>query len=185
MKILIYGAGVIGSYLTHVLCAAGNDVTLLARGGWRETLEQSGLTIYHHLQKKVTRDRPRVIGALDREHYDLVFVVMQYQQMAAILDDLGRVDSSIVVLVGNNMSAGEMERHIRNCSAAPQRVLFGFQGTGGRREAERVVCVRFGEAGMTVGGLYKEPSLMEKRRLRSAFAGTRYWLTWASDMDAW
>ena len=32
MKILIYGAGVIGSYLTHVLCAAGNDVTLLARG---------------------------------------------------------------------------------------------------------------------------------------------------------
>ncbi len=185
MKILIYGAGVIGSYLTHVLCAAGNDVTLLARGGWRETLEQSGLTIYHHLQKKVTRDRPRVIGALDREHYDLVFVVMQYQQMAAVLDDLGRVDSSIVVLVGNNMSAGEMERHIRNCSAAPQRVLFGFQGTGGRREAERVVCVRFGEAGMTVGGLHKEPSLVEKRRLRSAFAGTKYRLTWAADMDAW
>ena len=68
MKILIYGAGVIGSYLTHVLCAAGNDVTLLARGGWRETLEQSGLTIYHHLQKKVTSDRARVIGALDSEH---------------------------------------------------------------------------------------------------------------------
>lgn len=32
MKILVYGAGVIGSYLTHMLCAAGNDVTLLARG---------------------------------------------------------------------------------------------------------------------------------------------------------
>lgn len=32
MKVLVYGAGVIGSYLTHVLCAAGNQVTLLARG---------------------------------------------------------------------------------------------------------------------------------------------------------
>lgn len=57
MKILIYGAGVIGCYLTHVLCAAGNDVTLLARGIWRETLERDGLTIVHHLQKK---DHPSV-----------------------------------------------------------------------------------------------------------------------------
>ena len=85
MKILIYGAGVIGCYLTHVLCAAGNDVTLLARGIWRETLERDGLTIVHHLQKKTTNDRPRVIGALNGEHYDLVFAVMQYQQMAAVL----------------------------------------------------------------------------------------------------
>ncbi len=78
MKILIYGAGVIGCYLTHVLCAAGNDVTLLARGIWRETLERDGLTIVHHLQKKTTHDRPRIIGALNGEHYDLVFAVMQY-----------------------------------------------------------------------------------------------------------
>ena len=73
MKIFVYGAGVIGSYLTHVLCAAGNDVTLVARGGWRETLERNGLTILHHLQKKTTHDRPRVVGGLDSEPYDLVF----------------------------------------------------------------------------------------------------------------
>lgn len=52
MKILVYGTGVIGSYLTHVLCAAGNDVALLARGSWRETLERDGLAIVHHLQKR-------------------------------------------------------------------------------------------------------------------------------------
>lgn len=56
MKILVYGAGVIGCYLTHVLCAAGNNVTLLARGSWRETLERDGLTIVHHLQKKTTHE---------------------------------------------------------------------------------------------------------------------------------
>jgi len=32
MKALVYGTGVIGSYLVHVLCSAENDVTVLARG---------------------------------------------------------------------------------------------------------------------------------------------------------
>lgn len=185
MKILVYGAGVIGSYLTHVLCAAGNDVTLLARGSWRETLERDGLTIRHHLQRRTTHDRPRMIGELDSGHYDLVFAVMQYQQMAAILDDLARADSHTVVLVGNNMAAGEMERHIREHAAAPKSVLFGFQGTGGRRERDKAVCVRFGDAGMTVGGLHREPSGAEKRALSTAFSNIKYRLTWAADMDAW
>lgn len=185
MKVLVYGAGVIGSYLTHVLCAAGNGVTLLARGSWRETLERDGLTVVHHLQKKTTHDRPRVIGALDGARYDLVFAVMQYQQMPAILDDLARTDSPLVVLVGNNMNAGRMEAYIQAHTAAPKTVLFGFQGTGGRREAGKVVCVRFGEAGMTVGRLHSEPSAAEKQTLISAFAGTKYRLAWAADMDAW
>ena len=66
MKILVYGAGVIGCYLTHVLCAAGNDVTLLARGIWRETLERDGLTIVHHLQKRPPMTGPTSIGATER-----------------------------------------------------------------------------------------------------------------------
>lgn len=185
MRVLVYGAGVIGSYLAHVLCAAGNHVALLARGHWRETLERDGLTISHHLQRKTTHDRPNIIGALGGERYDLVFAVMQYQQMSSILDGLARVDSPVVVLVGNNMAAVEMESYIKAHTAVPKAVLFGFQGTGGRREAGRVVCVRFGDAGMTVGRLHGEPSAAEKRLLVSAFAGTKYRLTWAADMDAW
>ena len=30
-KVLVFGAGVIGAYITHVLIEAGNDVTILAR----------------------------------------------------------------------------------------------------------------------------------------------------------
>lgn len=30
-KVLVFGAGVIGAYLAHVLIEAGNDVTILAR----------------------------------------------------------------------------------------------------------------------------------------------------------
>lgn len=33
MKILVYGAGVIGCYLAHTLCRTGQDVTVLAQIG--------------------------------------------------------------------------------------------------------------------------------------------------------
>ena len=39
MRILVYGAGVIGANLAADLVASGRDVTLLARGAWaRATL---------------------------------------------------------------------------------------------------------------------------------------------------
>ena len=185
MRILVCGAGVIGCYLTHALCAAGHDVTLLARGKWRETLEREGLTIVHHLQKKTTHDHPRVIGALDGGRYDLVFAVMQYQQMQEILEDLAQADSPLVVLVGNNMAAAEMERVIRTHAPKPKTVLFGFQGTGGRREDGKVICVRFGAGHMSVGGLHSEPDAADRELVDSLFRGTKYRLTWVSGMDAW
>jgi 2-dehydropantoate 2-reductase len=45
MRILVYGAGVIGANLAADLVASGRDVTLLARGAWADTLAQNGLTI--------------------------------------------------------------------------------------------------------------------------------------------
>lgn len=41
---LVYGAGVIGCYLAHVLCAAGNEVTLLGRVAWKDALEKTALS---------------------------------------------------------------------------------------------------------------------------------------------
>ena len=45
MRILVYGAGVIGANLAADLFASGRDVTLLARGPWADTLERKGLTV--------------------------------------------------------------------------------------------------------------------------------------------
>lgn len=185
MKIFVYGAGVIGCYLAHVLCAAGNDVTLLARGGWRGTLERDGLTIVHHLQRKTTHDQLCVAGAPDGEKYDLAFAVMQYQQMGAVLGDLARLDSPLVVLVGNNVDAAGMERAIQAQTRTPKTVLFGFQGTGGRREDGKVFCVRFGKGSMSLGGTAGEPSERVKAAVSAAFQGTEYRLSWVRDMDAW
>ncbi|MGC6589051.1 ketopantoate reductase family protein [Paenibacillus sp. Dod16] len=58
------GAGVLGSYLAHVLVRGGNDVTALARGRRTEELERDGIVIRHHIQRKTTVDRTHVIESL-------------------------------------------------------------------------------------------------------------------------
>jgi 2-dehydropantoate 2-reductase len=186
MKVLVYGAGVIGSLLAHVLCQAGNDVTILARGKWKETLEKKGLVIHHYVQKKTTTDRPKIIGNVgDSQHYDAVFAVMQHQQMWAILDDLAQLDTPLVVLVGNNLSAQAMEQEIISHSKSPKTVLFGFQGTAGNREGDYVECVRWNGGEMTIGGLHRAPSEKEKKFFTELFSGTKYRLNWEDDMDGW
>ncbi len=63
MRVLVYGSGVIGSYLVHVLVRGGNDVTVLARGKRAEELEKEGLFIRHYFQRKTTVDPVSVIKA--------------------------------------------------------------------------------------------------------------------------
>lgn len=90
MRVLVYSAGVIGCYLTHVLCEAGNAVSVLACGTWKENLGKNGLVIYQHLQKKKTKvEHPKIVATPDNENgYDIVFAVMQYDQMMLILEPL-------------------------------------------------------------------------------------------------
>ena len=45
MKILVYGAGVLGCNLARNLFRAGKDVTLLARAHWAEEISKYGLRI--------------------------------------------------------------------------------------------------------------------------------------------
>lgn len=186
MRVLVYGAGVIGCYLTHVLCEAGNAVSLLARGAWKENLEKNGLVIYHHLQKKTTIDHPKIVSAPDNKNgYDIVFAVMQYDQMMQILEPLSKINTKRLILVGNNMEAAAAENYLREHGTHHPKILFGFQTTAGRREAHRVVCERLGKSGMDIGRLREKPSEKEKNMLHQCFQGTGYSLNWQSNMESY
>ena len=71
MRILVYGAGVQGCQLAHSLAQnKKNVVTLLARGEWKEVIDQKGLTIRHMLQRKTTVDRMQTTDVLAPEDVD-------------------------------------------------------------------------------------------------------------------
>ena len=185
MKALVYGAGIIGCYLTHMLSLGGNEVTLLARGKWKDTLSEHGLEIRHHLQRKTTLDRPRVIGEIDDTRYDAVFAVMPMSEITAILPALARVRTPLVVMVGNNTRAEEMRREILELAGDMREVLFAFQVTAGRKEEERVVVERFGASGLDIGALHGEVSEKARETLTALFSGTGYALHWQEDMEAY
>ena len=185
MKVLVYGAGVIGGQLVHALMKSGNDVTVIARGTWKETLLKDGLRIHHYIQRKDTMDHPHVLEKPDDSWYDIVFAVMQYRQMEKILDDMAAVNSRFVVLVGNNLSVSEMEDHIRNASPSPKEILFGFGSTAGTRENGKLTTVHTGDGKLTVGRLHEDASEEEKALLKSAFQGSRLSISWCDNMDAW
>ena len=84
MRILVYGAGVLGCNLAHDLYRAKKDVTILARSVWAARIQQDGLTIKHLC--RTTRDRIKVVTQLEKDDaYDVIFVVMQYSQINSIL----------------------------------------------------------------------------------------------------
>lgn len=186
MNILIYGAGVIGSFLCHTLCNNDNNVTLLARGKRKAQLEKDGLVIQDYFSKKITCDTPKLIDNLDSStYYDIIFVPMQYGQMWKVLDTLAMANSPIIVLIGNNMSAYSMEKYILEKTKTPKQILFGFQGTGGNHEVDRTICVSFKGGSMTIGDLHNRLDNSTKSTIEKIFKNSKYRLDFMSNMDAW
>ncbi len=185
MNILVYGAGVLGSYLAHVLKRGGHEVTVLARGRRLEELRETGLVIRHYLQRKTTCDTVRLTDAYGvHDAYDAVFVVVRRSQLDEILPQLCQNETDpLIVLVGNNINACETLQFIQSHSRVPKRVAFAFQTTGGRRENGIVISVHKGGGKLTAGSLDGDPAC--EQQLRQAFVGTRLKLALRSDMDAW
>lgn len=186
MRILVIGAGVIGCELTHELCKGEkNSVTLLARGSWKQTIDEHGLVIRHYGQLRTTIDHVNTIEMLKPDDsYDLIFVVMQYNQVLEIIPELARNISRYIVLVGNNMEPAYCLEQICSQSATAKEVAFGFQGTGGRRENGKVISMHF-KVGMTIGGLTERLNSEFQNRIITVFEKTGYQLTWEHHMEGW
>lgn len=122
MKILVYGAGVLGSQLAQVLVRGGNDVTILARGKRAEELEKDGIVIRHVFQFKTTVDPVRVVRTLEaNDQYDLIFVVMKYNDFPSVLPILAENQSNNIVIVGNNADARSMQTYLEEHSPRENR----------------------------------------------------------------
>ena len=184
MRILVFGAGVQGSYLAHTLVRGSNDVTVLARGKRAEQLKKHGLVILHYFQHKNTIDEVKVIHELQPDDlYDLIFVVMKYNDFPSVLPILAENQSKNIVLVGNNADAHGMQNILQEKSAMTKSVTFGFQLNGGlREESGRIICLR-GGGQLLLGSLDGEITI--KPLLETAFKHVKFKLAYHDDIDAW
>lgn len=99
MEILVFGAGVLGCNLARNFFRAGKDVTLLAQGAWGERIQKNGLRIKDKFSPRMSVSRIPVVTELKAEDkYDVIFVVLRYTQLDAILDAVSAGDDLPEVL---------------------------------------------------------------------------------------
>ena len=146
MRILIIGAGVLGSNLAHSI-KKGNDVTILARNKTYENLKNNGLIIKHKLGKRSV-DHFNVIDKLDENDiYDVIFVVSRFSSLDSIVKIIENNKSKNIVFVGNNMNA-EKYMNIKD-----KNILFAFFMAAGKKYDGYInsICLNKIEIGRTDG----------------------------------
>ena len=175
MKILVFGAGVLGCNLARNLFRAGKDVTLLARGKWAEEIRKNGLRIKDKFSPRVSVSRIPVVSELRPDDtYDVIFVVMRYTQLNSILDTLRANGTKNIVFVGNNVRARAIS------AALPEKnVLFAFALSAGHREADRVASIDLKK--ITIGQLSDGHS--NEQLIGQIFSGTKYRVVYEPDME--
>jgi len=190
-RVLVFGAGVIGSVYAVRLAKAGFDVTVSARGERLETIRAGGLRIRNvFTAEEETADVRLVEGADPSQRFDLVLVTVRAAQVLDALKALGPCAGCRTVgVIGNNFSS-----HAEQASlVGQQRFVLGFGSFGGYRDAGLIVYLDGRTAGQpepehrsptTLGvmGPEAEPALaFAKQILESAGLPVRV----STDMAAW
>ena len=175
MKILVYGAGVLGCNLARNLFRAGKDVVLLARGKWAEEIRTNGLRIKDKFSPCMSVGRIPVVTELKPDDaYDVIFVVLRYTQLDSILETLRANRTKNLVFVGNDVRARALS------DALPEKnVLFAFASSAGHRETDHVASIDLKK--ITIGQIPGAPS--NEQLIREIFSGTKYKVTYEPNME--
>jgi 2-dehydropantoate 2-reductase len=181
VRILVIGAGVIGSVYAGKLLAAGHEVVLLARGRRVADLGAFGLILEEAKSGQRTALPVTAVAALDpADRYDVVVVPVRAEQLTSTLPLLSSMrDASDVLFFGN--IAG---RQAQLVEALGSRVLFGFPAVGGTRDGAVVRYVLIDQQQTMLGepgGAITSRVRHLKTMLKDAGFPTRI----TTDMDGW
>lgn len=126
MRLLIYGAGVIGSLYAVLFSKAGYHTTVYARGKRLEVLNTKGLLYLEN--GEVRRAHVSVISELpDDDKYNFVFLTVRENQLYQALEELKTNQSNNIVTMVNSIDDyGKWEK-----ICGKGRILPSFPGAGG------------------------------------------------------
>ncbi|QUL52108.1 hypothetical protein KDC22_16625 [Paenibacillus tritici] len=131
-KILVYGAGALGSLLAARLHEAGHNVALLARGERLISLRQHGVLLAEGNSPDI-RSVPVPVVEHPDGGYDLFLVLVRTHQVDAVLDSLSGLHGDVLFML--NWAAGPEPLSRR---LGRERVLLGFPAAAGTLDGEVV-----------------------------------------------
>jgi 2-dehydropantoate 2-reductase len=187
MKILVYGAGPLGSLFAARLQEAGHEVALLARGQRLTELREHGVVLVNFLSAEQTVSHPQIVEKLEPdESYDLVLVIMRKNRVSEILPVLAANHSTpnILFLMNNAAGPGELVQALGR-----ERVMIGFPMAAGYRRRHVVHYLVGAQAGkeamIPIGEVDGSitPRIREVSQTLASMPG--FCADIRSDMDAW
>ncbi len=184
MRILVYGAGNIGSLYAALLKESGQDVSILARGRRLAEIREDGVRLEDAASGSRATARPKVVERLAADDdYDLVLVVLPKHRIPEVLPILagnGRTPS--VMFFGNNAEGSQQMME----ALGSKRVLLGFPGAAAVSDGHRLqyLILDAREQPTTIG----EPDGSRSQRIEAiaeVLQAAGFSVSVCSNMDAW
>lgn len=132
VKILVYGAGVIGTLYAAKLREGGHHVTVVARGPRLTDIRRYGLALEDVVSngRSTTKvDTTERLGPNDP--YDIALIAVRRDQVASVLPELTANHSipTLIFMLNNPAGPNDLAQALGR-----ERVLLGFPGAGGTRD---------------------------------------------------
>ncbi len=181
MKLLVYGAGVLGS----LYAARLQKVSILARGQRLADLREHGIVLEDAITGQRTTARVNVVEQLVPEDaYDLVIVLLPKNHVSEVLPALAANRHTPNVLFMGNTAAGPDEMIE---TLGRERVLLGFPGAGGTRDGHvvRYIASSGRRRYATTMGELDGRTTPRLERIVEAFEEAGFPVTISPNMDAW
>jgi 2-dehydropantoate 2-reductase len=182
MKILIFGAGVIGTLYAALFRTGGHHVTVLARGDRLASIRSQGLIIEDVNTKIKVQVIVDTVERLERDDaYDFALIAIRRDQLASVMPELidNRQIPTLLFMLNNPAGTTELTKVL-----GQRRVMLGFPGAGGARDGEVISYAMIAQQPTMLGEVsgQKTPQL---KTILEAFKQSGIKCRTSNDMDAW
>jgi 2-dehydropantoate 2-reductase len=182
MKILVYGAGVIGTLYAARLQEAGHQVTVLARTSRLADVRRHGLVLEDVATGRRSVTHVSIAERLYCEDtYDIALVAVRKDQLPSVMPDLAsnRGIPTVLFMLNNPLGSSKLVDAL-----GLDRVLLGFPGAGGELQGHVVCYAMIPQQPTTLGELSGRQTI-RLLALVKALQASGFRTRVESDMDAW
>ncbi len=158
LRVLVFGAGAIGTYVGGSLALAGHRAVFVERAGPAGTIERNGIRI--RAADGTEREAPRAAyriaasaeEALASAEFDVAIVALKSFDVPALVSAAGPTLAGVPALAVLCLSNGVDNEAVLADALGPRRVIAGTVTTAvGRRDAGDVVVERLRGTGVAAG----------------------------------